>query len=206
MVSKNDNLNELFCKFTKNDIHFIWQWLKVFAILNHHNLKLRANKYLASKGLAYDNWMTSITDGMKGDIFVLSALCMLFDRHAIVHLRNGLVWSTLDRVSDDHYTDLKKCDLHLCYVGCGLFAELSERAIPLELASDSTETVQSFIVGELTTTKKQSLMMVVTAGLGVGTLKEEHQSSVRSIEHTKPAPHHQKEKLPNKVLQVPHPK
>ena len=29
--------------------------------------------------------------------------------------------------------------------------------------------------------------MVVTAGLGVGILKEEHQSSVLSIEHTKPA-------------------
>ena len=120
-VSENDNLHELFCKFTKNNIHFIWQWLKVFAISNHWNLELRVSKYLASKGLAYDNWMTSITDGMKGDIFVLYALCMLFDRHAIVHLRNGLVWSTLDKVSDDHYTDLKKCDLHLCYVGCGLW-------------------------------------------------------------------------------------
>ena len=108
-VSENDNLYELFRKFTKNDICFIWQWLKVFVILNHHNLKLRARKYLASKGLAYDNWMTSITDGMKGDIFALYALCMLFDRHAIVHLRNGLVWSTLDKVSVDHYTDLKKC-------------------------------------------------------------------------------------------------
>ena len=129
-VSENDNLYELFHKFTKNDICFIRQWLKVFAISNHCNLELRANKYLASKGLAYDNWMTSITDGMKGDIFVLYALCMLFDRHAIVHVRNGLVWLTLDKVSDDHYTDLKKCDLHLCYVRRGLFVELSERAIP----------------------------------------------------------------------------
>ena len=111
---------------------------------------------------------------MKGDIFILYALCMLFDRHAIVHLRNGLVWSTLDIVSDDHYTDLKKCDLHLCYVGQGLFVELSERATLLELATDSTETVQSSIVGELTATKNQSLMMVVMAGLGVGTVKKEH--------------------------------
>ena len=78
---------------------------------------MRARRYLASKGLAFDNWMTSITDGMKGDILVLYTLCMLFDKHAIEHLRHGMVWSTLADLSQDHYADIQKCELHLCYVG-----------------------------------------------------------------------------------------
>ena len=76
---------------------------------------------------------------MKGDIFVLYALCMLFDKHAMVHLRNGLVWSTLDQLTNDHYEDLKKCDLHLCYIGCSLFIELIMREKPLELSHDSLQ-------------------------------------------------------------------
>ena len=117
---------------------------------------------------------------MKGDIF---ALCMLFNRHALVHLHNGLVWSTLGQFSEDHYADLTKCDLHLCYVGHGLFVELTERDKPLELASDSTETVQSVIVGELTSTENWLLMMVLTAGLGMRIAKEEHPKRSECIKH-----------------------
>ena len=122
-VPENDNLYELFTRYTNNDIDFICQWLKVFNISNQWNLKQRASKYLASKGLLFDNWSCSITDRMKGDIFVLFRLCMLFKKHGMVHLRNGLVWTLLAQLTGDHYGDLKKCDLHLCYIGRGLFIE-----------------------------------------------------------------------------------
>ena len=117
---------------------------------------MRASRYLASKGLAFHNWMTSITDGMKDDILVLYTLCMLFDKHAIVHLRHGMVWSTLVDLSQDHYADIQKCELHLCYVGRGLFVELMERKTPLEIVKD-TEAVQSLIIGELSTTEEQTI-------------------------------------------------
>ena len=155
-VHKNDNLYELFRKFTNKDVKFMRQWLKLFSISNQQNLEVRARRYLASKGLAFDNWMTSITNGMKGDILVLYTLCMLFDKHVIVHLRHGLVWSTLEDLSQDHYADLKKCELHLCYVGRGLFVELMERETPLEIVKD-TEAVQSLIIGELSTTEEQTI-------------------------------------------------
>ena len=170
-VHENDNLYELFRKFTNKDVKFMRQWLKLFSISNQQNLEVRARRYLASKGLAFDNWMTSITDGMKGDILVLYTLCMLFDKHAIVHLRHGLVWSTLEDLSQDHYVDLKKCELHLCYVGRGLFVELMERETPLEIVKD-TEAVQSLIIGELSTTEEQTIRLIETAGLGIAISKE----------------------------------
>ena len=72
---KNDNLYELFTRFTNKDVRFMRQWLKLYAISNQCNLEKHANRYLSSKGLAFDNWATSISDGMKGDIFVLYTLC-----------------------------------------------------------------------------------------------------------------------------------
>ena len=33
-VHENDNLYELFRKFTNKDIKFMWQWLKLFTISN----------------------------------------------------------------------------------------------------------------------------------------------------------------------------
>ena len=93
---------------------------------------------------------------MKGDILVLYTLCMLFDKHAILHLRHGMVWSTLADLSQDHHADIQKCQLHLCYVSQGLFVELIEHKTPLEILKD-TEAVQSLIIGELSTTEEQTI-------------------------------------------------
>ena len=183
-VHENDNLYELFRKFTNKDVKFMRQWLKLFTISNQQNLEVRVSRYLASKGLAFDNWMTSITNGMKGDILVLYTLCMLFDKQAIVHLQHGIVWSTLADLSQDHYADIQKCELHLCYVGRGLFIELMERKTPLEIVKD-TEAVQSLIIGELSTTEQQTIQQIETAGLGIAILKE-HDTHTTTISSTRP--------------------
>ena len=128
--------------------------------------------------------MTSITDGMKGDILVLYTLCMLFDKHVIVHLRHGMVWSTLADLSQDHYADIQKCELHLCYVGRGLFVELMERKTPLEIVKD-TEAVQSLIIGELSTTEEQTIRLIETAGLGIA-ISKEHDTHTTTISSTRP--------------------
>ena len=182
-VHENDNLYELFRKFTNKDVKFIQQWLKLFTISNQRNLEVRASRYLASKGLAFDNW-TSITDGMQGDILVLYTLCMLFDKHAIVHLRHGMMWSTLADLSQDHHANIQKCELHLCYVGRGLFAELIERKTPLEIVKD-TEAVQSLIIGELSTTEEQTIRLIETAGLGTA-ISKEHDTQTTTVSSTRP--------------------
>ena len=91
---------------------------------NKRNFEIRAAKYLASKVLTYENWSDSISDGRKGDVLVLDSLCMLFSKHAVVDLHNNVVWSTLDSLSNNHLDNLQKCDIHLCYLGRGLFMEL----------------------------------------------------------------------------------
>ena len=52
-------------------------------------------------------------------------LCALTSRHAMVHLRNGNLWTTVDSPdSYDHDELLSICDIHLAYIGNGQFAEL----------------------------------------------------------------------------------
>ena len=83
------------------------------------------------------------------------------------------MWSTLDQLINDHYEDLKKCDLHLCYIGCGLFIELIRQEKPLELSQDRMDKVQSLIVDELTASEEQLLTSVLTAGLGMGFARDD---------------------------------
>ena len=165
-VPENDNLYELFRRFTDKRIGFVRQWLKLFAITNQRNLDKRGRRYLASKGLEFSNWTSSITEGMKGDIFVLYTLCMLFDKHAVVHLRGGLIWTTLASPSNDHKADLQKCELHLCYIGRGLFIKLVERETPLKI-TEETNTVQSLIIGKLSISEEKTYKLIESTGLGV---------------------------------------
>ena len=90
------------------------------------NFEQCVSKYLASKVLSYENWLDSISKGRKGDILALFGLCMLFSIHALVQLKDGFIWMTLSKLSDDHAEDLKKCSVHLCYLGRGIFIELIE--------------------------------------------------------------------------------
>ena len=116
---------------------------------NRRNFERRAAKYLASKVLTYNNWSDSISDGRKGDVLALYGLCMLFSQHTVVHLNNNLIWSTLASIDTNHLDDLQKCDIHLCYFGRGLFMELIERDIPLQILDDKPNT-QSIVIDELT--------------------------------------------------------
>ena len=95
-------------------------------LANKKNFEQCASKYLASKVLSYDNWLDSISEGCKGDILALFSLCMLFSVHALVHLKDGFIWMTLSKLLDDHAEDLKKCNVHLCYLDRGIFIELIE--------------------------------------------------------------------------------
>ena len=74
---------------------------------------------------------------------------MLFSQHAVVHLHNNLIWSTLATIDTNHLDDLQKCDIHLCYLGRGLYMELIERDVPLQILDDKPNT-QSIVTGELT--------------------------------------------------------
>ena len=99
------------------------------------------------------------------------------EMHCLVHLVNGQIWTTLATLRGIHSTDLQKCDLHLAYIGRGLFIELTECAVPLVIA-ETTGSTTSLAIGELSATEEHTIEDVMKTGLGVGLLcatsKEPH--------------------------------
>ena len=59
-----------------------------------------------------------------GDILSVFTLSVLISKHTMVHLQNGNIWTTVDTPNCDHDELLTKCDIHLPFIGNGLFAEL----------------------------------------------------------------------------------
>ena len=176
-IPENDNLYALFLKYTKYDITFMCNWLKTFMLANGCNFEIQAAKYLASKVLSYENWTDSISDRRKGDILALYGLCLLFNKHVLLHLHNGLVWTTMESLSENHQNDLEKCDLHLCYLGRGIFMELVKREVPLQVVDDNKPNVHSLIIGELTMEENLTYDELSHLGLGVAV---DHTQSVEN--------------------------
>ena len=101
-------------------------WLHLFVLLHKQYFNTIASTYLKCKGLSLDNWLDGIQDGRKGDILSLLGVCLLVEKHALVHLSNGMLWSSLKSSAGLHLHDdmLKKVDLHMVYLGKGNFALL----------------------------------------------------------------------------------
>ena len=75
------------------------------------------------KKLSIEDWALSVKLNRRGDILSLFTLCALTSHHAMVHLRNGNLWTTVDTPdSYDHDELLSICDIHLAYIGNGQFA------------------------------------------------------------------------------------
>ena len=89
-------------------------------------------KYFKSKGMTLDMWMEGILAGCKGDVMVLHGLCLLIERHAWVHLKGGKVWTSLRTLPKLHANAMDQCNLHLAYLGRGIFATLIEKPEQLD--------------------------------------------------------------------------
>ena len=85
-INENDMLYHLFAELCGQDRKFMRTWLHLFVWLHKRFFNNMAKGYLARKGLSLDNWLDSVQEGRKGDVLTLLGLCMLIEKHALVHL------------------------------------------------------------------------------------------------------------------------
>ena len=94
------------------------------------------------KKLSIEDWALSVKLNRRGDILSLFTLCALTSHHAMVHLRNGNLWTTVDTPdSYDHDELLSICDIHLAYIGNGQFAKLRCKTEPSDTTGITCKTV-----------------------------------------------------------------
>ena len=101
-------------------------------------LKAKAGQYLNLKKLKLDTWADRVKIGRRADILTIFALSALIGKHTLIHLHNGNLCTTINTVSSDHDKLLNKCEIHLAYVGNGLFCELKPHLSGTTIVSGTT--------------------------------------------------------------------
>ena len=90
-VDENDMLYHFFVELCWQDMKFMRTWLHLFVRLHKKYFNNISKTYLTRKGLSLDNWLDSVQDGRKGDVLTLLGLCMLIEKHTLVHLHGRAI-------------------------------------------------------------------------------------------------------------------
>ena len=169
-VEHNDGdiLYNIFTINAGQNCEFIRRWLYHFMVeVYPKNFAGIGSSYFQSKGLSFQEWAAGILTVIKADFFALYGLCLLTERHAVVHLKDGKIWTSLKNPPNDHDKILEMCQLHLVYLGRNLFVELTKRLNPIQII-ESNEDVKVISLGGLTFDESETLDKVIYRGLGVG--------------------------------------
>ena len=81
-----------------------------------------AKEYLDGKGLTLQTWLNGLKEGRRADVLGLFLLCLATQTHCFVHLNNGY-WTTLWDSPNNHLELIQRCNVHLSYLGRGIFIE-----------------------------------------------------------------------------------
>ena len=163
-----DILYNIFAINAGQNCEFIRRWLYHFMVeVYPKNFAGIGSSYFLSKGLSFQEWAAGILTDIKADFFALYGLCLLTERHAVVHLKDGKIWTSLKNPPNDHDKILEMCQLHLVYLGRNLFVELTKRLNPIQII-ESNEDVKVISLGGLTFDESETLDKVIYRGLGVG--------------------------------------
>ena len=136
---------------------FLRTWVRFFVRQHRTEITARVADYLDSKKLSMDQWLKAVKDGHHGDIMYLYVLCLMNGKHACVHLKNNKIWCTLCAVPLNHEELLSRCNIHLVYLGFGIFQELKQQP-PLEL----TIQIVRPVLGTITSDDPTALNISVT--------------------------------------------
>ena len=109
----------------------MWKLLCFFMKRHRALIEPKVSKYLLSKKLSLDDWITSVKNNRRGDIVCVYLLSMVTGNHTAIHLKNNRVWSTLKTVPLLPYELVDRCNIHLVYMGFGIFLELKKRPTPM---------------------------------------------------------------------------
>ena len=141
-------------------------WLNFFITVHHKFFASHAKVYLQLKGLKLDEWMECVKNGRRADVLALYGLCQLTDSDCIVHLWHNKIWSTLSGTPGDHKDLIDRCEIHLCYMGNGVFVQLVSR-IKREKAYKPTEggKTTSVVIGSLSANETQTLTILLQEGI-----------------------------------------
>ena len=147
----------IFTSISGQTPYFLRNWLKTFVQMHRKYFERCGQFYLTTKGLSFDTWLDTIDEGRKRDVLTLYGLSLLNDVHSFVHLHAGQSWTTLKVAPPSHEEAIKKCRIHVLYLGRGLYVKLVERMTPLQLIKNPDPGITSLVIGELSELEKKNV-------------------------------------------------
>ena len=116
-------------------------------------------------------WIIGIKNGRRPDILTLFLLCVITGTHCFVHTKVG-IWTTLSEKPDNHQALIQRCNLHLGYLGNGIYIEFVPRR---ELVScqifgvpepvDINMDAKPVAIGTLTSDEQETLNKLLSTGI-----------------------------------------
>ena len=185
-IPEDDRMYNFFASLCGQDRKFMRTWLHLFVRLHKRYFTSLASNYFKRKGLTLENWLDSVHDGRKGDMLSLLSLCMLIEKHVLVHLHNSQIWTSLNDSTGSHDAILSKVDIHLVYLGQGNFALLQKQESALQIVHRSPD-VESIVIGTfipLSPDEDRTLNCLIFSGLGIGL---DHDTKVKHKDIGKPS-------------------
>ena len=124
---KNEELYRIYGEQIGKEPSFMRQWVRLYVITNKNQIKTIASDYLESKELELSMWLMGVKEVQKGDVLTLFILSVITGVHCCVHLKGHNYWTTLKETPITHIEYMQRCNIHLAYLGQGIFVKLTLR-------------------------------------------------------------------------------
>ena len=119
---QDDDLYRIFGGLLNQCVRFMRQWIRCFSLTHKGFIINLARTYLKSKSLKIGTWVTGIKNGCRPDTLAFFLLCVITGTHCFIHTKVG-IWTTLFEEPDSHQALIQSCNLHLGYLGNGIYIE-----------------------------------------------------------------------------------
>ena len=117
----NDHLFKIYRKNQLVSVETMRKLVSFFVKRYKTLLGPRVHAYLDSKRLMLDQWLDAVKNNRRGDILCVYFLSLVTGRHTVVPLKGGINWCTLKSVPLTHDELIERYDIHLIYLGFGIF-------------------------------------------------------------------------------------
>ena len=149
--------------------------------MHKQTLQAKAGRYLNLKKLKFETWADAVKSGCRADILSVFALSALIGKHSLIHLHNGNLWTSIDTSSSDHDELLEKCDIHLAYMGNGLFCELRSKPSCTASSDGTTVELSRNLKGTTTVIKAEPQPELTLSERVIGTIHSDEDTLNRLI-------------------------
>ena len=122
--SQDDDLYRIFGGLLNRCAGFMRQWIRCFSLTHKGFIMNLTKTYLKSKSLKIGTWITGKKNGCRPDTFTLFLLCVITGTHCFIHTKVG-IWTILFEEPDSHQALIQRCNLHLGYLGNGIYIEFA---------------------------------------------------------------------------------